>query len=99
MREKVYHHLKSAVLSGDFNPGERLTEESAWHVVREYAAKAGIDNLAPHDLGRTCARLFHAAGGELEQIQFLLGHISIQTIERYLGCNSGFNVPSTTKSE
>jgi site-specific recombinase XerD len=24
--------------------------------------------------------------GELEQIQFLLGHVSVQTTEKYLGC-------------
>ena len=41
---------------------------------------------APHDLRRTCARLCRLAGGELDQIQFLLGHVSIQTTERYLGC-------------
>ena len=40
---------------------------------------------APHDLRRTCARLCHSAGGELEQIQFLLGHRSVETTERYLG--------------
>src|SRR5215813_4595937 len=66
--------------------GDKLTEKAVWHVVREYAAKAGIDKLAPHDLRRPCARLCPAAGGELEQIQFLLGHVSIQTTERYLGC-------------
>ena len=27
-----------------------------------------------------------AAGGEIEQIQFLLGHASVQTTERYIGC-------------
>ena len=46
----------------------------------------GVTKLAPHDLRRTCARLCHAAGGELEQIQFLLGHVSVQTTEHYLGC-------------
>ena len=66
--------------------GDGLTEKAVWHVVREYARKASIERLAPHDLRRTCARLCHAAGGELEQIQFLLGHVSIQTTERYLGC-------------
>ena len=65
---------------------ETMTEKVVWRVVREFAAKARIDKLAPHDLRRTCARLCYAAGGEMEQIQFLLGHVSIQTSERYLGC-------------
>jgi len=52
----------------------------------ESAKRASIEKLAPHDLRRSCARLCHLAGGELDQIQFLLGHISIQTTERYLGC-------------
>jgi len=64
--------------------GESMTEKVVWHVVREFAAKAAIEKSAPHDLRRTCARLCHLAGGELEQIQFLLGHVSIQTTERYL---------------
>ena len=66
--------------------GEEVTEKLVWHVVKEFAKRIGNDRLAPHDLRRTCARLCRAAGGELEQIQFLLGHISVQTTERYLGC-------------
>lgn len=65
--------------------GNGVTERVVWHVVRECAKRATIENLAPHDLRRTCARLCREAGGELEQIQFLLGHVSIQTTERYLG--------------
>ena len=57
-----------------------------WHVVKAFAAKLGVPKLAPHDLRRSCARLCHTAGGELEQIQFLLGHVSVQTTEKYLGC-------------
>jgi site-specific recombinase XerD len=66
--------------------GSGITEKVVWSVVKEFAAAVGIDKLAPHDLRRTCARLCHSAGGELEQIQFLLGHVSVQTTERYLGC-------------
>jgi integrase len=40
-------------------------------------------------LRMTCVampRLCHLAGGELDQIQSLLGHASVQTTEHYLGC-------------
>ena len=70
--------------------GAEMTEKVVWHVVKQYAGKVGILKLAPHDLRRSCARLCHSAGGELEQIQFLLGHVSIQTTERYLGCKQRF---------
>jgi site-specific recombinase XerD len=66
--------------------GTEITEKVVWHVVKEYARKLGVSKLAPHDLRRSCARLCHSAGGELEQIQFLLGHVSVQTTEKYLGC-------------
>ena len=65
--------------------GEGLTEKVVWQVVEQYAAEAGLANIAPHDLRRTSAKLCRAGGGELEQIQLLLGHASVQTTERYLG--------------
>jgi integrase len=66
--------------------GDGMSAKVLSHIVRAAAARVGIEKLAPHDLRRTCARLCHLAGGELEQIQFLLGHVSVQTTERYLGC-------------
>ena len=54
-------------------------------MLRPYATAVGVPGIAPHDLRRTCAKLCRAAGGELEQIQLLLGHASVQTTERYLG--------------
>jgi integrase len=62
-----------------------VTANVVWYAVKRCAGQVGIGNLAPHDLRRTCARLCHGSGGELEQIQFLLGHASVQTTERYIG--------------
>jgi hypothetical protein len=70
--------------------GAGFSPKVIWGVVKEKAKDCEIPALAPHDLRRTCARLGHQAGGELEQIQFLLGHVSVQTTERYLGCKQRF---------
>jgi integrase len=66
--------------------GTGMTAKVLWEIVKQAATAAKIPKLSPHDLRRTCARLCHLAGGELDQIQFLLGHASIQTTEHYLGC-------------
>jgi integrase len=62
-----------------------LSEKVVWQLLQGYATAAGVPGIAPHDCRRTCAKLCRAAGGELEQIQLLLGHASVQTTERYLG--------------
>jgi integrase/recombinase XerD len=36
---------------------KRLTENSVWWIVREYAGNLELGKIAPHDLRRTCARL------------------------------------------
>lgn len=72
---------KAGVLAGD----AIRDEKAVWRLVMRYAAQTELGKLAPHDLRRTCAKLCRKAGGELEQIQLLLGHASIQTTERYLG--------------
>ena len=64
----------------------RLCDRSVWNVVHEHSKREGLQSIAPHDLRRTCAHLCFRSGGPLEQIQFLLGHSSSQTTERYLGC-------------
>jgi integrase len=73
--------------------GTGLSQNVIWYVVKTCCEKAGLEHIAPHDLRRTCAKLCHSSGGELEQIQFLLGHASVQTTERYLGCKQNLGHP------
>lgn len=65
--------------------GEGLSDWAVWSVVEQAAKEIGVERFGAHDLRRTCAKLCRKAGGDLEQIKFLLGHSSIQTTERYLG--------------
>jgi site-specific recombinase XerD len=67
VRRVAFEAADSGLLSPELAAGIRL--------VRDVASKAGITKLAPHDLRRTCTRLCHLAGGELDQIQLVLGHV------------------------
>ena len=78
-------HVFRPVSRGDQIRGEYMSEKVVWQLLPQYATAVGVPGIAPHDLRRTCAKLCRAAGGELEQIQMLLGHASVQTTERYLG--------------
>jgi site-specific recombinase XerD len=73
--------------------GRGISQNVVWYVVKTCCERAGLEHIAPHDLRRTCAKLCHTNGGELEQIQFLLGHVSVQTTERYLGCKQNLGHP------
>ena len=73
--------------------GQGISQNVVWYVVKTCCERAGLEHIAPHDLRRTCAKLCHSNGGELEQIQFLLGHASVQTTERYLGCKQNLGHP------
>jgi integrase len=78
------------ISGSSIRPDSDVTVSVVWYAVKRYARLIGFNSLAPHDLRRTCARLCHGAGGELEQIQFLLGHASVQITERYIGCRRNF---------
>ena len=78
--------------------GKGISENVIWYVVRGCTNRVHLEHLAPHDLRRASAKLCHVNGGELEQIQFLLGHASVLTTERYLGCKHVLLEPLRSRS-
>ena len=58
---------------------------SVWKSVVTASRVAGIEHLGPHDLRRSSAKFCRKAGGDIEQIQELLGHEDISTTVLYLG--------------
>ena len=68
-----------------------MSENSICLNLRYFARKSPLNvgltfyEQPGEDVCFQCDRVF-GYYGELEQIQFLLGHVSVQTTERYLGC-------------
>jgi len=84
--------------------GDNLTEKAVCHVVREYAAKTGVDKLAPHDL-RSYAVCGIADGPVLgsathreaswSRSNFSWGTFRCKLPNATLVVSSGFDQPST----
>jgi integrase len=62
-----------------------LSDDAIWQIVQKAASRIGVKNFGPHDLRRTSAKLCRNRGGDIEQIQFMLGHQNLVTTQRYLG--------------
>ncbi len=69
--------LLRSIRKGGQRTGVGLSEWAVWDVVQRSAHEIGIGRFGAHDLRRTCAKLCRKAGGDLEQIKFLLGHSSV----------------------
>ena len=77
-----------AIRKGDrVQHGQRITPNAVAFLVEYYIKEAleDCDDISPHDLRRTAAKLARNGGASIEQVQAMLGHASPQTTSAYIG--------------
>ncbi|HXG66451.1 MAG TPA: tyrosine-type recombinase/integrase [Blastocatellia bacterium] len=60
-----------------------LSPTMAWHIVRRWAAFAGLGKVSPHDLRRTAITRALDLGLSYRQVQMMSGHKDPKTVMRY----------------
>ena len=65
--------------------GHFISRKTVWHLIKTYAAKAGLDarKVKPHSLRHSFASHLLAGGADLRVIQEMLGHADIATTQIY----------------
>jgi integrase/recombinase XerD len=74
-----------AVNKGGSISGKSISGQAVFEMVTQYSAQSRLNDVTPHDLRRTFARLAHNGKSSLEQIQLSLGHHQIATTTAYVG--------------
>lgn len=64
--------------------GKKLTPQRIWQLIKQYAARAGLEaNVHPHLMRHSFATHLLGGGADLRIIQELLGHADISTTQIY----------------
>jgi len=64
--------------------GKKLTPQRIWQIIKQYAARAGLEiNVFPHLMRHSFATHLLGGGADLRIIQELLGHADISTTQIY----------------
>ncbi|MBX6396375.1 MAG: site-specific integrase [Alicyclobacillaceae bacterium] len=69
------------------NYGERLSQTSITHRIKQYGVQAGIAKevrCSPHTFRHTFAKNFLTAGGDIIALQRILGHSSMDMVRKYV---------------
>jgi integrase/recombinase XerD len=63
--------------------GRQMTRQTAWTIIKTYAAQAGVPDISPHTLRHSFGTHLMQHGADSRSVQALLGHADISTTEIY----------------